>query len=447
VDHAKGIVEEEVLTANKIGNLEAPKQEFGAFFFFQPIYFRAIISAYQRIRVYQRDFSQMEENEPLLVGDEPTEPTPQIAPGSPQWPSTTKRIVSTILAILGLLALYQIRSVLIPLIMSVVLAYIIIPVVNWLHTRTRLSLGTSTLIVYLVIIAALVAIPLSAVPPLVSQGNNLLNNTPGYIEQIGERLAEPIQVGGFNLPLDALHIGDLSTVVGNNLVAIVQAIAPQSLRLFGATLTTVGWILIGLLLSYYIVRDYRFIWKSIVALAPESYHGDIQRLGQEASAIWNAFLRGQLLLALIIGLITAVVAFIIGLPNALVLGLLAGLLEFIPNIGPVLAAIPALLLALFQYEISWLGSAVGPVWYGLIVLFIYGIIQRLENMFLLPRIIGRSLGLHALVVLIGAIIGASVAGIFGILLAAPLLATAKLLLKYIYQKLVDRPPLEELPLA
>jgi predicted PurR-regulated permease PerM len=128
---------------------------------------------------------------------------------------------------------------------------------------------------------------------------------------------------------------------------------------------------------------------------------------------------------------------------ALFLGLLAGILEFIPNIGPVLASIPAILLALFQNESSWLGSLVGPFWFALIVLLLYGLIQRVENVYLVPRIIGRSLNLHPLVVLIGAVVGASVAGIFGILLAAPLLATARLILAYIYHKLLDQPPFED----
>ena len=123
---------------------------------------------------------------------------------------------------------------------------------------------------------------------------------------------------------------------------------------------------------------------------------------------------------------------------------MAGILEFVPNIGPVLAAIPAVLLALFQYESSWLGSLVGPFWFAVIVLLLYALVQRVENMYLVPRIIGRSLNLHPLVVLIGAIIGASVAGIFGILLAAPLLATAKLILAYIYRKLLDQPPFEDI---
>jgi predicted PurR-regulated permease PerM len=119
-------------------------------------------------------------------------------------------------------------------------------------------------------------------------------------------------------------------------------------------------------------------------------------------------------------------------------------LEFIPNIGPVIAAIPAVLIALFQTESSWLGSLVGPFWFALIVLLVLAIIQRVENMYLVPRIIGRRLKLHPLVVLIGAVAGASIAGIFGILLAAPLLSTARLILLYIYRKLLDQPAFQDI---
>jgi predicted PurR-regulated permease PerM len=299
-------------------------------------------------------------------------------------------------------------------------------------------------IIYLLFIALLIAIPATTIPQLITQGNNLISNMPAYISDFGIMLGEPLTVGAIIIPLDELPIDDLYTIISENLVAIIQAVAPHSLRLFGATLSTVGWILIVLLLSFYLVKDYRVIWGSIMKLVPDSYHADVQKLGRESSGIWNAFLRGQLILGLIIGAVTFILALIVGLPNALLLGLLAGILEFIPNIGPVLAAIPAILLALFQYESSWLGTLVGPFWFAVIVLLLYGLVQRVENMYLVPRIIGRSLNLHPLVVLIGAIIGASVAGIFGILLAAPLLATAKLLLAYIYRKLLDQPPFEEI---
>jgi predicted PurR-regulated permease PerM len=362
---------------------------------------------------------------------------------SPHWPASTKRIIAVILVTLAFLTLILIRSILIPVIMSFVLAYILIPAVDFIHDRTKLSRGLSTAIVYLLIVALLIAIPVSTVPQLVDQGNELIRNTPDYVEQLGGFLGEPLEIDGITIPLNELPLGNLYSTASNNLISIIQAIGPQGLRFFGATLSTVGWILIVLVLSYYIVKDYGFLWKSIVDLVPDDYQVEVQRLGVETSSVWNSFLRGELILGFIIGLATFLVAMIIGLPNAFFLGLIAGILEFIPNIGPILASIPAVILALTQSESSWLGSLVGPFWFAVIVLLIYGLIQRLENAYLLPRIIGDRLNLHPLVVLIGAIIGASIAGVFGILLAAPLIATARLILSYIYNKLLDRPPFEE----
>ena len=146
------------------------------------------------------------------------------------------------------------------------------------------------------------------------------------------------------------------------------------------------------------------------------------------------------MLCLVVSVATFILALIVGLPNALLLAIIAGIAEFIPNLGPVLAAIPAVLIALFQSESSWLGAQLSPLVYAGIVLGIYVLIQQVENIVLVPRIIGRSLNLHPFVVFLGAIAGASVAGILGILLAAPILATLRLLLIYMFRKLSDASP-------
>jgi predicted PurR-regulated permease PerM len=375
----------------------------------------------------------------------------QISPqASPRWPAGTKRLVVAALLVLAFLAIYRIRALLIPVIMSIVIAYIILPMVEFLERRTRLSRNLSIAIVYVVIAAILIAIPIGTIPQLITQGNRLLSNTPEYLQQLTALLSEPLTLAGYTIPLDELPLEETVGTIGDDLIGLASTVGPQGFSLFGnlasatvSALSTLGWMLLVMVFSYYIVKDYRLFWRSFVTLAPAAYHGDMQRLGKETSGIWNAFLRGQLILGIVIGFVTFLLAAIVGLPNALFLGLIAGVLEFIPNIGPIIAAIPAILLALFQYEESWLGSAVGPVWFALIVLALYGLVQRIENMYLVPRIIGRSLNLHPLVVLIGALAGASIAGVFGILLAAPLLASARLLLLYIYHKLLDRPPFGE----
>jgi predicted PurR-regulated permease PerM len=386
--------------------------------------------------------------------DEKQEPTPPppISPippsqSSPRWKTSTKRLTVTTLRVLSLLAIYSIRGLLIPIIMAMVLAYLILPLVDFLRRRTRLNRTMAIALVYLVIVAILIAIPVTTIPQLINQGNNLINNVPGYIEDVGEFLTKPLHIGDYTIPLDELPLEQVYDVLSRNLIDIIQTIGRQGFDIFGSvasrTISTVLWIIIVLVLSLYMVKDYRELWASIVALAPNAYHADLQRLGQEISDTWNAFLRGQLILGIVVGTIVTIVALVLELPNAFALGLLAGILEFIPNIKPTIAAVPAILFAIFQYNVSWLGGAVGPFWFPIIVLGLYFLIQQLENNFLVPRIIGRSLNLHALIVFIGALAGASIAGVLGILLAAPILASGRIIIKYIYHKLLDLPPFPE----
>jgi predicted PurR-regulated permease PerM len=153
--------------------------------------------------------------------------------------------------------------------------------------------------------------------------------------------------------------------------------------------------------------------------------------------VWVAYFRGQLVLSLTIGLIIGVGAATLGLPGAPLLGILAGLLEVLPNIGPVLAAIPAILLALVQ------GSSVLSVSnlvFALIVALFYIIVQQLENNIIVPRLIGQAVDLPPILVMAGVLVGASVGGILGAFMAAPIIATGRILAQYAYNKIVGRPP-------
>jgi predicted PurR-regulated permease PerM len=105
-----------------------------------------------------------------------------------------------------------------------------------------------------------------------------------------------------------------------------------------------------------------------------------------------------------------------------------------------LADIPAALIVLFQSQSSWLGMHMSPFWFFVLIAILYTFIYQVENYYLVPRIIGHHLKLHPLVVILGVLAGASVAGILGIILAAPILATSRLVLLYIYRKLTDQPP-------
>lgn len=370
---------------------------------------------------------------------------PPPPPISPPWDPRTKRLIAIVLLVLVLLAIYMVRSLLIPLILSLVVAYVVKPLVDLIHRRARLPRTAALGIVYLTIIAALIALPALAIPQIIKEINNIINNTPRYIEQLGALLSQSIVIGDYEIHLEQFPIVEQAyAALSSNLIDIVRTISGQSFALLGnvatATLGTIFWILVVLFVSFYMVKDYRILVSSVVDLVPADYQEDMYRLGYEISATWHAFLRGQLMLSMIVGTAIFLMATIIGLPNALLLALTAALLEFIPTLGPILSAVPAILIALLQSNASWLGAQMGPFWFAILVLILYTIIQQLEGWLLIPRIIGRSVNLHPMVVLMGAIAGASIAGILGVLLAAPVLATARLVFLYIYYKLTDQPP-------
>ncbi len=367
---------------------------------------------------------------------------------SPPWGASNKRLVLLILLILLALAIYRFRLLLLPLSMAMILAYLIDPLVNQLTKRTPLTRNMSIGVIYLLLVAALVSIPVSTISPIVTQVTNFIHRTPQYISDIGEFFRDPIVIADeFVIPVDQLSLNQLFTSLSSNLVEVVQTLGGQTLTIFGslasATISTVGWTIMVLFLSFYLVKDHRTLFDSMVKLAPRSYQDDLIQLSEGISVTWNAFLRGQLVLCVVVGTIIFVIALIIGLPNAITLAVIAGLMELIPTFGPILAAIPAVLIAAIQGDASWLGSLMSPFWFAVLVLGIYGFVYQFENYYLVPRIIGHHLQLHPLVVVLGVLAGASVAGVLGILLAAPVLASARLIWLYIYCKLTDQDPFSD----
>lgn len=391
-----------------------------------------------------------------IVDVKPAVPSPDGEPEavfvsmSPPWTRSAKRSAAIILLIVFVLVLYRIRGLLVPITMAMVVAYVVEPIVNFLYERARIKRPAAIALVYLTILAIFLAIPLFTIPQVIAQATSLVENAPGYVEQFGRllgRLEEPIEIGGFIIPTDELPLDQAYQAISANLLNILQTVGTQSLSIFGsvasATFSTLGWTLFILVVSFYIVMDRRHLTGSVIDLFPAEYRNDLRLLGREISLTWNAFLRGQLILFAIMGISIFLLATIIGLPNALLLGLISGFAEFVPNLGAILAAIPAVLIAFFQADASWLGRTMSPFWFAVVVLGLYILAQQIENLVLVPRVIGRSLNLHPVVVFVGAVAGASVAGILGVLLAAPTLASARLVILYVFRKLYDLPPFPE----
>jgi predicted PurR-regulated permease PerM len=167
--------------------------------------------------------------------------------------------------------------------------------------------------------------------------------------------------------------------------------------------------------------------------------GDVRRLAGSLGPIWNNYLRGQVTLSGLLGIMVGAALSLLGVSYAPVLGLLAFLLDFIPYIGATISFIIGTLVALFQGG-NWLG--LDPLIYALVVAAIYLILQQVQGYVFWPRIMGGSLNLHPIIILVGALVMAQLFGVVGLMLAGPLIATLKLFGRYAFCKLFDLDPWE-----
>lgn len=359
-----------------------------------------------------------------------------------RWSAATKRIVVMVLLVLLALIVYRFQDVLAPLVIALLLAFILDPFVDFLTDRVHLSRGLATALVFLVLIGGalgLVAVPLPFLPDISLQDAvySVQQFVTSLINEAGELLEQPLVIGGYSLELP---LGRVYEELSGMLRTFVGSVAQGTVGVVASVASGAFWMIFILMATFYFVKDADRLTEQLDRLAPPGYRDDFVRLRKRITEVWDAFLRGQLLLGLAMAALTALACWVFGLSSPGLLGLLAGLMEFVPSIGPFIAAIPAVLVALFQ-ESTILGLS--NFWYAVVIVGLYIALQQIEGNMLVPRILGRSLNLHPLVVLIAIVVGGSLAGILGMLLAAPVLATFRVVGRYVFYRLYDREPFAE----
>jgi len=349
-----------------------------------------------------------------------------------RWDAATKRTVMLVLLVLFALILYRFRGLLPPLVLAFLLAFILDPAVDMLEARARISRTAATALVFTAVVLVLLSAPAVAIPSVVRAVRSFNLDFLRIVADLDRWVRQPVVVFGFQWDLREVYLQ-----LREALQAFARNVAAGTFNLVVGFASTLFWLLFILLSAFYLTRDADRLVAWLDTLPPPFFQEDFVRLREQITDVWNAFLRGQLLMGLLMAAITTAVDAAVGLPNALALGLLAGLMEFVPNLGPIIAAVPAVLLAFFQGS-SWL--PLSNPWFAVLVLGLYVLIQQIEGNLLLPRVLGRSLRLHPLIVLVAVIAGGSLAGILGMLLAAPTVATLRVLGRYIYCRLTDREP-------
>ncbi len=366
------------------------------------------------------------------------------------WNESTKRWVVVGLIVAGAILLYMVREILPPVILALLVAYLLSPLVESL-VRLRIPRTLATVLTYFIFLIAL-AVGASIFVRMVQQQVSSINlDLQAIYNGLQQLLAdyETIKILGFSIDLHAIFeswqdslqdsLRELATDFPSRSVEILFGVAGVAGTFVAGPLV---WLVFILVVSFWVIRDTDKIIGFVDGLIPLDYRAAVEDLGHRVSDIWNSFFRGLLLLSLIVGVITAVTLWLAGVRNALLLGMLAGILEVVPTLGPIIAAIPGVAVAFFQ------GSTHLPIangWFALLVLGLYVMIQQVENNFLAPRIMGASVKLHPLVVLVGVIGGYSIGGILGAFLASPVIGTSRILGEYIYSKLVEVERVAEVP--
>lgn len=355
---------------------------------------------------------------------------------SPNWTPSTKYIVLALVFAAFAATVYFARPLIGPLVISALLAFVLTPLVDRLASRGRMNRDGAVLTVYLVFFALLVAVPSSIAPLVIRQVRNLSVDLIEIEKQVETFLSQTFSIGGLTISLPVIIPQDFDEFFQE---FVLQASSGAVNRL-GELTSNLAWLLVILVATFYFLKDSARLLDWLVGLVPQAYQDDVRKYLSELNTIWGAFLRGQLILVLLITLTTSITMSAVGLRGAIGVGILAGVLDIIPSLGPLVAGVIAGLLALI------LGSSylnVSPVLFAVIVVAIFLVIQQVENIWWRPQIMGQTLRIHPGLIFVGVIGALALSGILGALVIIPLMASLGVLGRYIQAKLRDEPPWQE----
>jgi predicted PurR-regulated permease PerM len=327
-------------------------------------------------------------------------------------------IVMVGVAVLLAVALYQVRTVLMLVYVSGLLAIGLAPIVRAVERQKRLPVGTrrfprwvAILTLYVALLSVVVGVGFAIVPPLVAQAQALSRRLPDLFARVQQFLVDRGLIDHELTMTEALQkapSGVLSSG-GDAVATVIGAVIGLAGGVFG--------LLTILILTFYMLVESDTIFRRFVRLFPVEQRLRVATVSSDISMKVSAWLGGQLLLGAIIGVTATVGLWLIGVPYYFVLGLIAGIGELIPMVGPLLSAIPAIVVALTVSPGLALATA---------VFFLAQ--QQFENHLLVPKLMERQVGVSAVTVIIALLIGGSLLGIVGALLAVPTAAALQVII-------------------
>ena len=345
-----------------------------------------------------------------------------------KWTESTKYTVIVILGLLLVWLIWIAKPLIGPIVISALLAFTLNPLVTWLCNHTRINHNVAVVVVYTLLTVLLVAFPYIVLDEL--ENNNDFSETVNWVlDSTGLLFSRSFTIAGITL-LPSDWVTDIDQFVAES----VATIAGNTLNFIATFTGNMIWVLITMVTLFYFLKDGSRLKQNLLNLAPPNLRHEWEQLLTDIDHAWGAFLRGQLLLMLIVGVLASVGGVAIGLPGAVMLGILAGLLDIVPSLGPTVAGIVAITVGMVLGS-TYLNIPNG--WFGLIVAALYFFVQQIENIWLRPQIMSNRLRLHPGVIFVGVVGALAVQGILAALLIVPIMASVSILGRYIYSKLTD----------
>jgi predicted PurR-regulated permease PerM len=318
----------------------------------------------------------------------------------------------------GLLwAFTRVQEIFPSLVVALIVVYVLNPVVSQLEKRGMPRLAGSCLSYFVLLAVVTVGIAL-LIPVLIDQGQELARDFPrtwDRITDVAHNVTDWLD-RRFGVSVNVREwLGGHTDLVTDNLGRVGSFLA-------GAA-TTAGLIVIGFVLGFYLLVDLPRLRRSIVRLIPPDRRQEAKEVASEIGTAMGGFFRGQLLVALIVGIMSSFGLWLVGLPYWAVVGMIAGFFNIVPMIGPFVGAIPAILIA------AALAPPITIVW---VVLVLTGV-QQIDNHFISPNVMRWTVRLHPVTIMIALIAGATLAGFFGMLIAVPIVASVKMIASHFWR--------------
>ena len=351
---------------------------------------------------------------------EPTTPLYEIA-------RFLRRLQWAALGLGGLWLVWLLAPILTPFVLAAMLGWLGDPLVDKLKRRGR-SRNVAVTLVFTAMILLLALVLVLLVPALESQVSTLIESLPRYRDWLmGVALpwVEAKTRMEITTWLDLDHLIELVRSNWERAGGVATTLLGYVSRSGFAVLALVANIVLLPILTFFFLRDWDVLVARVASLVPRDHLPTVSRLASQASDVLGAFLRGQFLVMVILGVMYGAGLWAVGLDLGILIGIIAGLLTFVPYLGPASGIILGVIAALVQYG-DWQHIA------GVLVVF--GVGQVIESYWLTPKMVGDRIGLHPVAVIFAVLAGGQLFGFLGMLLALPVAAVANVLLRYAQER-------------